>query len=404
MLRQEQIAEIIENQTKDFQIKDIGTARELLTVIPMVENFATIITGIRRCGKSTLLLQLLKQRMNNDNVLFLNWDDIRLAGFETDDFIRLHNEITKREAKVLFFDEIQLIPKWEIFVHQLLREGFQVFITGSNATLLSKELGTHLTGRHLSIEMFPFSFNEFCLFSQIEKNKDAVENYLKLGGMPDNLKAKNSQVLKFLADDILMRDIAVRYGIRDVDSLRQLTVFLMSNVGNLVSANKLTGMYGIKATSTILEYFSYLSNSYLIELVPKFDYSLKVQIRNPKKFYAIDTGFVQEMSSKFTQNLGQIFENMIYLHLRRKHRDIYYYKAKGECDFVVKEKEKITKAIQVCYQLTDENFQREYNGLVDAMSYFDLDEGIIVTMNESDVFQKNGKTIKIVPAYSFLSE
>jgi hypothetical protein len=204
-------------------------------------------------------------------------------------------------------------------------------------------------------------------------------------------------------EDIITRDIAVRYNIRDVEALRQLTVYLMSNVGNIVSANKLAGMFGIKSASTILEYFSHLTNSYLVDFIPQFDYSLKAQTRNPKKVYGIDTGLVSEISLSFSRNTGHIFENMIYNHLRMKYKEILFFNKKGECDFVIKEKEKITQAIQVCLQLTDENFRHEYDGLLEAMNYFNLDEGLLITKNETDVFQKDGKTIRVVTARQFLS-
>ncbi|MDD3787428.1 MAG: ATP-binding protein [Petrimonas sp.] len=400
MILQDQIAEIADSQIELFLNKPAGIKREMLASVPDMDNFATIITGIRRCGKSTLLLQLLKEKQ--DNAFYFNWEDIRLSAFDTDDFKRLYNDIIRRNVRILFFDEIQLVKGWEVFVHQLLREGFRVFVTGSNASLLSREMGTHLTGRHFSIELFPFSFAEFCSFKNIQQDINALDMYVKTGGIPDYVKTEQGFVLQQLTDDILMRDIVVRYGIRDVDALRQLTVFLLSNVGNLTSANKLTGLFGTKSAATILEYFSYLTNSYLVEFVPQFDYSLKAQSRNPKKIYAIDTGLVTEVSNTFSENTGHVFENLIYLHLRREKNEIFYFKKDGECDFVVKEREKITRAIQVCYELNDENFDREAKGILAAMNFFGLNEGFVVTKNQDDVFQKDGKMIKVVSAVNFL--
>lgn len=401
MIRQEQIAEIADNQITDFLNQPLGVTREILPSVPELDNYATIITGIRRCGKSTLLLQLLKDK--NDNAFYFNWEDIRLSAFETDDFTRLYNEIIRRKVKLLFFDEIQLVKGWEIFVHQLLREGFRVYITGSNASLLSKEMGTHLTGRHLSKELFPFSFAEFCAYNQIAQNEQTFDLYLKTGGIPDYVKSGQGVVLQQLVDDILMRDIVIRYGIRDVDALRQLTVYLLSNVGNLVSANRLTGLFGVKAAATILEYFSYLSNAYLVDFVPQFDYSIQTQMRNPRKVYAIDTGLIAEVANTFSKNVGHVFENLIFLYLRKRRNDIFYFNKEGECDFVVKERGNITQAIQVCSELNDENFAREYNGLLSAMTFFALEEGVIVTRNQKDEFRKDGKKINVIPAIEFLS-
>ena len=229
MFRQEQIAKVLDAQQVFFLQKETGLEREILEIVPVIDSYATIITGIRRCGKSTLSLQLLKKKYTN--ALNIHFEDIRLAGFETSDFIRLHAEIELRGIKVLFFDEIQLINKWEIFINQLLNEGYIVFITGSNATLLSKELGTHLTGRHISIEFFPFSYTEFVAYKNMIFNEESLANYLETGGIPAYVKSAVDELLVNLVDDILYRDIAVRYGVHDVNSLRQLLIYLLSNVG-----------------------------------------------------------------------------------------------------------------------------------------------------------------------------
>jgi len=402
MFRQEQIAKVLDAQQVFFLQKETGLARETLEIVPVVDSYATIITGIRRCGKSTLSLQLLKKKYTN--ALYIHLEDIRLAGFETSDFIRLHAEIELRGIKVLFFDEIQLINKWEIFIHQLLNEGYIVFITGSNATLLSKELGTHLTGRHISIELFPFSYTEFVAYKNRIFNEKSLADYLVTGGFPAYVKSGVEELLINLVDDILYRDIAVRYGIHDVNSLRQLLIYLLSNVGNLVSANKIIGLYGIKSTTTLLEYFSYLKNAYLIEFLPKFDYSLKAQARNPKKIYAMDMGLVSVLSDSFTANEGHRLENLVYLHLRHRFKNMYYYKAKNECDFVAFENGKSKMAIQVCAHIDDLNFDREYNGLMEAMQSLNLTEGVIITFNQTDTFETEGLTVRMIPAYKYLSE
>lgn len=399
MIRQDEIALVIDSQRETFLKQDSGFTRDALTYIPVAESFATIITGIRRCGKSTLLLQLL--RRDYQDAVYLNFDDIRLSGFETGDFTRLHREIEKREIKVLFFDEIQIVESWEKYINQLLREGYKVFITGSNASMLSVELGTHLTGRHLSMELFPFSYSEFIRFKELENGENAVLGYLKTGGIPEYLKTGISVVLNTLVDDILMRDIAVRHSVRDINSLRQLTAFLITNIGNLVSANKLVGMFDIKSPATFLEYFSFLKDAYLLDFVPIFSHSLKVQARNPKKVYVMDMGLYTENSVSTSDNIGRRLENLIFLHLRRKYKHIFYYKDKGECDFIAMEKSAVKEAIQVCLTVNDENFDREYNGLLGAMQNLGLKEGCIVTLNQSDQFEIDDMTIKMVPAYEF---
>lgn len=401
MLRQEEIARVIDSQQEYFQGKDQGLIRESLSKIPIVESYATIITGLRRCGKSTLLLQLMNQK--NQNTIYLNFEDIRLIAFEPSDFPRLYSEIKQRAVQVIFFDEVQLIEKWEIFVNQLLREGFFVFVTGSNASLLSGELGTHLTGRHLSMELFPFSYQEFISFTSSAVSYESLEAYLKIGGIPEFVKSKNELIIAALLDDILVKDIAVRHGIRDIASLKQLALYLLSNLGVPTSANKLVGMFGIKSAVTILDFFSYFQNSYLMDFVPQFSYSLKAQNRNPKKVYALDLGLATAVSTSFSENIGRKLENLIYLHLRRKYNPIHYFTEKGECDFVVSEKGKITHAIQVCYQISDENFSREYKGLLQALDFFNLEIGWIVTANQRDRFEESGKTVELIPAFEFIT-
>ena len=400
MIRQEEISAVLDAQADMFRKKEQGLPREALISVPAIPSFATIITGIRRCGKSTLLRQLMSRKY--DSALYLNFEDIRLANFDTDDFTRLQREIERRNVRVLFFDEIQIIPKWEIFIHQMLNEEYTLFITGSNASLLSSELGTHLTGRHIPMELFPFSYSEYLSFKSRPADEDSLLNYLRDGGIPEYVKNESEIILNTLIDDILIRNIAIRNSIKDVNSLRALAVYLLSNIGNLVSAGKLVGMFDIKAASTFLDYFSFYQRSYLLEFIPIFSYSLKVQSRNPKKVHSMDLALVNEASANFSDNTGHKLENLIFLHLRRKPGNICYYKGKGECGFVVAEKGKVLHAIQVCHQITDQNFAREYNGLLEAMKAFNLSEGIIVTTNQTDSFEEDGKHIRLMPANQFL--
>lgn len=400
MIRQDEIALVIDSQRDTFRKRDSGFLRDVFVNVPVADSFATIITGIRRCGKSTLLLQLLHR--DYKDAIYLNFDDIRLSSFEVGDFIRLHREIEKRKIKVLFFDEIQVVEEWEKYVNQLLREGYKVFVTGSNASMLSVELGTHLTGRHLSMELFPFSYSEFIKFRGLNSREYAVMEYLKIGGIPEYVKTGMPIILNTLVDDILMRDIAVRHSVRDVVSLRQLTVFLITNIGNLVSANKLVGMFSIKSAATFLEYFSFLKDAYLLEFIPMFSHSLKVQARNPKKVYVMDMGLYTENSVSTSENIGRRLENLIFLHLRRKYKQIFYYKGRGECDFIVMEKSVVKEAIQVCLNVDDENFYREYNGLLDAMKNLELKEGTIVTLNQSDKFEKDNMVVNMILAHEYL--
>ncbi|MDR2472213.1 MAG: ATP-binding protein [Tannerella sp.] len=402
MLLQEQIAQVIDDQQEKFVRLPLGVSRDILPQVPCIDHFATIVTGIRRCGKSTLLLQILRQ--NFDRALFLNFEDIRLSAFETADFTRLLNEIEKRKADVLFFDEIQTVSGWETFIHQLLRDCFKVFVSGSNASLLRTETATHLTGRQVSVELFPFSYSEFLQFKNLQASAKTFELYLKTGGMPEFVKTERQIVLTSLADDILIKDIAVRHSLKDTDSLRRLALYLNTNIGRQVSANRLTNLFGIKSASTLLEYFSYLQDCYLFYFIPQFSYSLKTQIRNPKKIYTVDTGLSNALAFKVGEDAGFLLENAVFLHLRRRYKEIYYFTETGECDFVVMEKAQPARLIQVCYLLDDKNLDRELNGVRGAMKFFNKPNGTIVTFNQTDRFETTDGTIDVVPACVFFAE
>lgn len=401
VITQQTFSEVIDAQQIFFQKKEVGVIREILDKIPEAIGFASIITGIRRCGKSTLQLQLKKKYFPQEG-FFLNFEDPRLAGMETQDFERLYAEILKRKTPVLFFDEIQIVPAWEIFVNQLLREDFRVFITGSNASLLSKEMGTHLTGRHFSTELFPFSYTEYLQYKKLERSEKTFAGYTQKGGMPDYLRTQYNKYLNDLLDDILIRDIAIRHGVRDVNSLRQLAVYLLSNIGNLVSANSLIGMFGIKSSTTFLDYFSYLQDAYLVEFVPLFDYSIKKQVRNPQKIYAMDLGLYHQNKIAFSPNEGHILENAVYLHLRRSGKEIYYYHNEGECDFITTQNGNPDELYQVCANLNSMNVQRETEGLFKAMSFFKKEKGYIITQNQSDAFTRDNMQIEVLPAWEWM--
>jgi len=400
MLLKSTIGKIVEAQRVNMHQKETGLLREALNRLPELSSHALIVSGVRRCGKSTLLFQLLDTKYKD--ALYLNFEDPRLYEFERNDFSRLDIIITESNSKVLFFDEIQIIEDWERYIRQKLDEGFHIAITGSNASLLSRELGTKLTGRHITKELFPFSYQEFCSYKKLELSEDSLLAYLKKGGFPDYIKRDEDDILNNLLDDILVRDIAVRYGVRDVKTLQRLSLYLISNVGNLITGNKLKALFGIGATSTVMEYLSHLEYSYLFHFVPKFSYSLRKQMVNPRKVYAIDTGMVNVNSASFTEDNGRKFENLIYLHLRRRYKDIYYFSEKGECDFVVYEKESIREVIQVCFSLNQDNMDRELNGLFDALEFFKMEKGTVVTLNQTDCFERNNMKANIVSGYEYL--
>jgi predicted AAA+ superfamily ATPase len=387
-------------QRRKIQSQSTGLERDILSDLPDIRTHALVVSGIRRCGKSTLLLQLLKRDVQN--TLYLNFEDPRLISFELSDFQLLDNIIIDSKCDVLFFDEIQVIQNWELYVRQKLDEGFKIVITGSNASLLSRELGTKLTGRHITKELFPFSYKEFLSFKSLQPDVHSLQKYINTGGFPEYVKTKNTDILSTLFQDILNRDIVIRYGIRDVRALKQLAVYLISNVGNLVTANKLQQPLGMK-TNTLLEYFSHLEDTYLVNFMPKFSYSIKSQSINPRKIYVIDPGMIKVASTSFTKDYGHFLENIVYWYLRQSRKEIYYFNENGyECDFVVTKNGEIDRLIQVCYELTPENRAREQRGLQEAMNFFNTDKGLIVTYNQKDAYMQNGKQIEVLPAYEYL--
>ena len=402
MLKKSTLEEVIVSQKKKIEQADLGLLRFILEELAnLPEQFAMIISGIRRCGKSTLLNQYISKHIE-DSFLYLNFDSAKLYTFEVDDFQLLDEIIDKNAYKWLIFDEIQIIKAWEVYVRQKIDEGFRVIITGSNASLLSRELGTKLTGRHITKELFPFSFSEFCAFNNLDKKEEAFIDYMKHGGLPGYLKAKNQDIHTALLDDIIYRDIAVRYNIRDVKSLKHLLIFLATNAGKLISANKLKQIIGVKSTTTITEYFNYFEQSYLIQLVSKFSYSHKVQLVNPKKVYFIDSGLQNAISASYSQDLGRKLENIVFWEFRRQKKTLHYFNENAkECDFVVSDGNKVSNLVQVCHNLSAENQKREINGLLEAMDFFNHDKGIILTMNQEDTITSNGKRIEVIPVYKY---
>lgn len=402
MILESVIARVIDQQKNRLAIKDIGLKRELTPATQSLSSHALIISGVRRCGKSTLLMQMMKG-MDDESVLYLNFESPQLYEFTLPDFTRLDNVIRQKGTNTLFFDELQLVEGWEMYVRQKLDEGFRVIITGSNASLLSKELGTRLTGRHITQELFPFSYREFLTFKVLDPSEESLKAYMVTGGFPEFVKTGDQEQLSMLFDDVLIRDIVTRYGIKDVKSLHRLASFLLSNIGNRVTATKLKQPLSIGATSTILSWFSHLELSYLVFFLPMFSHSTKAQLINPRKVYAIDLGLVEAISNTMTEDVGRKLENLIFLHLRRKYTELYYFDEKGECDFVAMKHGTVAELVQVCYELNPDNLKRELNGLLKAMRFFNQRHAIILTFANSDFIEEDGYKVEVVPAYKYLS-
>lgn len=386
------------DQRNQLMRTDLGVVRDSLQEIKLRKEFITIITGIRRSGKSTLMHQLIHQL--DQDFAYFHFEDPRIFGFSVDDFPKLEEVLG--DTSYYFFDEIQNVPQWELFVRKLHDQGKVICITGSNASLLSKELGTRLTGRNITKELFPFNYNEYCTFYSYKQDSDSAAKFMNDGGIPLFLKTHEITYLHQLLRDILYRDIIARNGIRNGKLVEELTLFLISNIAKPYSLNGLKKTFNLGSANSVSDYVSWLEDSYLFFSLPRFSWSLKSVAVNQKKIYSIDTGFAQANSLSFSSDKGRLFENMIYLSLRRKFTDLYYFREKGECDFVVKEKEKVTQVVQACFELNSDNLQREMNGLKEAMDFFGLQEGTIVTLNQKDLFINDDKHIRVISANDWL--
>jgi len=403
MITKETLREIIISQRNFLENSEQGILREKIREIKIEDSFALIITGVRRCGKSTLLNQLLRMEKKG---YYLNLEDPRLGEFDISDFNKV--EVIMKEiygeGGVYFFDEIQNIPRWEKFIRYLIDKKEKIVITGSNASLLSRELGTKLTGRHIQAEMFPFSFNEFLSMKKENASIRSFKEYFLKGGFPEYLKKENPSILHELLSDVVMKDIAVRFGIKNTSILNKIAVYLVSNVGKEFSYNSIKRMFEIKSVKSVIDYISFFENAYLIFTLPRFSYSYKQQQVNPKKAYSIDNGLSLNNSASFSKDQGKILENLVFLTLRRKYKNIFYFQDKNECDFVVKEKNKITYAVQVCFEFNDSNKDMEIKGLMEALKKFNLKQGLILTFNQDDEFKIENKKIKMTPVWKWILE
>lgn len=363
-------------------------------------DYVQIISGIRRSGKSTVLRQIMKQYKK---VAQLNFEDPRLANFTVEDFAKL-DKIMPNDVDAYFFDEIQNVPGWEIYVRQLHDYGKKVFVTGSNASLLGKEMGTKLTGRYLSMELFPFSFAEYLSFKKAEASPKMASMYLSEGGFPEYLKSENVESLQNLFKDIVLRDVAIRYSVRNTKTLVDIALFLLSNIGKETTYNRIKNIFQVGSANSVMDYLNWLEDAYLLYFLNRFSYSAKSMAVNPRKVYAIDNGLVLANTLSLQKDHGRLLENAVYIHLRNQGQKMFYFKEKHECDFVIFNREKCDLVMQVCFELNSDNQKRELNGLVEAMDYFKLDEGQIITMHQNDTLEVSGKKIEILSFDQFLAK
>jgi len=411
MILKDILRQVVVKQKNELLQKKDSLKRDILPEILkwMKDERVIILTGIRRCGKSTLLKQLMQE---TSEWSYINFEDERLLDFKAQDFEMLNEVLveTYGKTKTYFFDEIQNIEKFETFVRRLQDEGKKVIITGSNAELLSKEFGTRLTGRYKAVEIYPFSFSEYLSYKKIEPTKDdwfitekkvklikLFEEYMIIGGMPEYIKNQDKDYIRTVFENIIYKDIITRYSIKREKIIKELVNILATNATSQFTYNSLKNTLGLSNAITVKEYISYLNNTYLFFELLKISSSIKKQLASPRKIYLIDSAFNQVCGLTFTPNKGRNLENAVFIELKRKAKEIYYYSEKNECDFIIKKGTKVIEAIQVCYSLDDTNKEREIKGLIEAMNTYKLEEGTILTFEQTDELKIEGKKIKIIP-------
>lgn len=393
MITNQQLLEIVTEQSENFKKKRL---------IPRLVDFPTdstrivIVSGIRRCGKSTLIRQKFQ---DSGDAIYLNFEDPRLIGFSVDDFIRLEQLMTETGKSKLILDEVQNIDKWEIYARSANEKGIPLFVTGSNASMLSRELGTHLTGRYRQIELFPFNYSEFLSYFSLERNVESFEKFFMMGGFPEFYAENDPDYYRTLLKDIIIRDIAVRRKISNENQLIRLAVHLLSNIGKEFSFNNIGKSLEIKSVRTVIDYCDYLKESYLIELIPLFSFSIKKQQANAKKAYCTDTALATANSLSFSKDLGRKLENMVYNKIRQSNKEIFYFKiATAECDFLIKQQEQIASVVQVCWEINSGNINRELKGIKSAVLETGATDAKIITFNQAD----NIDGIPLIPAWQWL--
>jgi hypothetical protein len=375
-------------------------ARELVSSIPARSSQAIALKGVRRCGKSILQAQLMRR---TGAAFYCNLEDTRLFGLSPKDFpaiLSVIDELASQGVPV-FLDEVQEVAEWERLVRSLLDRGRTVCITGSNASLLSRELGAKLTGRHLSFEVFPFDYQEYLTYTGFDAAEPSLLSYLDDGGFPGYLRERSPQVLQELLRDIVQRDIALRHGLRETRHVMNLALFLLANTGQPFSIQTLAKSLAIPAVTQTARYLEYLQDAYVLFAVPKFSPSFKQRVVTPNKYYANDTGFRRVNSPQAAPDRGHRLENLVFLALRRRGPSVCYAGERNswECDFVTD-----TLAIQVCAELTPYNRDREVGGLVRACRLPGKRRPLILTLNQQDRIREQDTPIEVRPAWEWLLE
>lgn len=389
-------------------------------LVEIDSTMAQVVIGVRRCGKSTLCYNVLKE--HSKEFAYANFDDERFENMEASDLNDVLETLYKiyGDFKYLFLDEIQNVEGWHLFVNRLLRQRMHLLITGSNAKMLSSELATHLTGRHDQIELFPFSFAEYCDAKDVDVKspttkaeafrRAAFDEYLKQGGFPELLVKKNkTRYINNLVESILKRDIEQRYKIRYKAAFEQLARHLLNIAPAITVEDDLAKMVGIQSHHTVRNYINYLEEAYLLLEIHRYSQKSRKRLTD-EKVYAVDVAFMDGRIDAFAgENLGWRLETLVYVELLRRNRpiskDVYYYKNdRGyEADFVVCKNNKVEEIYQVSYDISKESTrEREIRGLMAASKETKCDNLYLITDFQREEVMVDGKLVKIIPAYEWM--
>jgi len=388
--------------------------------------------GVRRAGKSTLMRQMINHLIRERsvpprNILFCNLEMPVLNRYRNDvaNLDRLYEDYLKLAAPqgrvFVFLDEVQFFPDWQVFVKSRYERGdLKFMVTGSNSRLISSEFMTLLSGRTIPVEVPPFSFGEFLrargvsvadevsALRQRPRLRVLCDEYLRTGGFPEavflDAQTLRNEILGMYARTILQQDIVPRFGVKKPADLETLFLYLMTNVAALYTPKRLSAFVGL-SDKTIKDYLTYYGDVRLLFAVELFHLSLKQQIRSPKKIYAVDTGLAAAVSFRFSENVGRYLENLVFLELRRRGWEVFYYRtANGlEVDFLCRKGGEPMRLIQVAWEMeTADTRKRELRSLAKAMTELDMKDAIIVTHEEEGETPLNGGTVRILPAWRFL--
>lgn len=389
-------------------------------LINLKSKLAQVVIGVRRSGKSTLCFNALRKA--GVHYAYVNFDDERLETLGTSDLDNILQSLYKIYGKFdyLFLDEIQNIDGWPLFVNRLLRQKLHILITGSNAKLLSTELASHLTGRHHKIELFPFSFKDWCAIKDLDvsrlttKNKGliskAYDEYFHQGGFPELISGeeKPKEYISTLIDNIITQDIKKRYNIRSIDAMKRLSHHILNETPTLIAKDTLQKTIGIKSDKTLGNYLLYLNQTYLISILNKYSSKSRERTRG-EKAYAIDVALMDKRENAFSgDNLGWRLETIVYLELLRRKaqsgNDIYYFQNRSaEADFVVCDGNKTQSIYQVSYDISNpKTRKREIRGCIAAAKATKCSNILLITDNESEIIEEEGYTIQVIPVWEWL--